>query len=276
MLRSAEVSTFLIVWRDYRGQDLYSILGRMVDTDGQPVSDELVIADAPGAQILPQVAFDPTHRTFLVTWSDTRRNGIYELYGQIVTSSDGVLLGDNVWIAAHGGAEHALAADPSREAYVIAYPHPTRRVYARYLGPDGRAEGGEFPVSTVTGIQSVPHAVAAPDGRGFLVAWADDRQGPLHLFGRWISTDGSDASPGGPPPATCAEFRDPSGACLDCEQHAGPLVDQSCPVARAYGSHGAYVACVTAAVNTLREEGVIGGSCKLKLIAPRAQSSVGR
>jgi hypothetical protein len=271
-----ESGRFLVVWRDYRGQDLYSILGRLVDADGLPASDELVIADAPGAQILPQVAFDPTHRTFLVTWSDTRRGGTYELYGQIVTSPDGFLLGDNVWIDAHGGSEHALGADPSREAYVIAYPHPARRVYARYLGSDGRAEGDEFPVSTVTGIQSVPHAVVDPDGRGFLVAWADDRQGPLHLFGRWMSTDGTASSVIGLPQAICAEFRDGAGACVECEQHAGPLVDQSCPVAGAYYSHGAYMACVTAVVNTLRDEGVIGGSCKLKLIAPRARSSVGQ
>lgn len=271
-----EAGRFLVVWRDYRGQDLYSIFGRLVDADGRPVSDELVIADVPGAQILPQVAFDPTQRTFLVTWSDTRRSGIYELYGQIVTSPDGVLLGDNVWIDVHGGSEHALGADPSRGAYVIAYPHPTRRLYARYLGADGRAEGEPFPVSTVPGNPSAPHVAVDPDGLGFLAAWADDRLGPLHLFGRWISTDDSPSSPGGPPPATCAEFRDGAGACLDCELHAGPLVDQSCPVAGTYGNHGAYMGCVTAAVNTLRAEGIIGGSCKLKLIAPRARSSVGR
>ncbi len=94
-----QTGRFLVVWRDYRGVDVYSIRGQMVNGDGFLQGTEINIADAVGSQILPALAYDSANRCFLVTWSDDRRFGgaSYEIYGQLV-AEDGVLVGPNFLI----------------------------------------------------------------------------------------------------------------------------------------------------------------------------------
>ncbi len=263
-----DTGRFLVVWRDYRGQDIYSIFGRMIGPDGLPTSDEIVIADAAGSQIAPEVAYDANAHSFFVTWSDSRRSGSYELYGQVVTSPDGLLVGSNVPLSLDGGYSHAIEVDPQRSRYLVVYSKGNRRLYARYFAPDGVAEGGEFSLSINEALQSSPYMAVDSNG-GILAAWTDEREGAPHLFGRTVTASAPDS-----PPA-CSGLSTPDGHCLDCEADAGALVDLACPVDTPYENHGAYLACVTDAVNALRHEGRIGGACKVKLIAPRARSGVG-
>ncbi|MEO5657900.1 MAG: hypothetical protein ABIO65_01280, partial [Nitrospiria bacterium] len=271
-----DTGSFLVVWRDYRGTDLYSIRGRIVDATGHPTSDELVIGDAMGEQIHPRLAYDAGSRSFLVTWSDTRRTGFYELFGQVVASPDGLLIGENVFLSSFGGYEHQVEADAAGSRYLLLYAKHGRRIAARYLESDGQPQGDEILLSSVDGRQGAPQAVFDLQRHEFLAAWHDDREGATHLFGRRIDTDGEGSDPIPSPPVECPGFLDPEGVCLGCEETAGPLVDQACPVDAGYSTHGEYLACVTAAVNALRDEGRIGAACKVHLIAPRARSSVAR
>lgn len=278
MTGDPDTGSFLVVWRDYRGEDLYSIRGRIVAASGQPMTDELVIGDGLGAQINPQSAYDAGSRSFLVTWSDTQRTGYYELFGQVVASPDGLLLGENVFIVPFGGYEHQIEPDASGERYLMLYAKGGRRIAAQYVAFDGVAQGESFAVSTVEGRQGAPQAVFDRDQREFVAVWDDDREGGPHLFGRRIDMDGAGTDPVPPPPAECPGFVnvDEGGACVDCDEGAGVLVDEACPVTASYLNHGEYVQCVTATVNDLRQAGLIGGVCKLHLIAPRARSQVGR
>jgi hypothetical protein len=266
----------LVVWRDYRGVDIYSIRGRMLDPDGLPASEELVIADAEGSQISPEPAYDSAHRAFLVTWSDSRRTGTYELFGQVVASPDGMLIGSNVFISPSGGYPHAIGLDAGRSSYVVVYPKAGLRLFGRYVAPDGVAEGDEFAISGAESGQAFPHVALNPVGRGFLASWTDQREGAPHLFGRMVAPGVPGLDPAVAAPAECPGYRTPEGLCLDCEANAGPLVDAACPVGAVYTDHGYYLGCVTDRVDALRREGLIGGACKLALIAPRARSTVGR
>jgi hypothetical protein len=266
-----DTGRFLAVWRDYRGEDIYSIFGRMIGPDGLPTSEEIVIADAVGSQINPELAYDATGRSFLVTWSDSRRSGAYELFGQVVASPDGLLVGSNVPLSSEGGYPHAIGVDRVGSRYLVVYSKGSDRLYARYLAPDGVAEGGEFSLSTNEAGQNSPNTATASSDDGILAAWTDEREGAPHIFGRLLTTDEPSASPPG-----CSGLSTPDGLCLDCEDDAGVLVDAACPVDGSYDNHGDYLACVTDVVNSLRHDGHIGGACKVNLIAPRARSSVGR
>jgi hypothetical protein len=266
-----DTGRFLAVWRDYRGEDIYSIFGRMIGPDGLPTSEEIVIADAVGSQINPELAYDATGRSFLVTWSDSRRSGAYELFGQVVASPDGLLVGSNVPLSSEGGYPHAIGVDRVGSRYLVVYSKGSGRLYARYLAPDGVAEGGEFSLSTNEARQNSPNTATASSDDGILAAWTDEREGAPHIFGRLLTTDEPSASPPG-----CSGLSTPDGLCLDCEDDAGVLVDAACPVDGSYDNHGDYLACVTDVVNSLRHDGHIGGACKVNLIAPRARSSVGR
>jgi hypothetical protein len=266
----------LVVWRDYRGVDIFSIWGLMLDPDGLPASEELVIADAEGSQINPELAYDSAHRAFLVTWSDSRRTGTYELFGQVVASPDGMLIGSNVFISPSGGYPHTVGLDGEWSRYVVVYPKAGLRLVGRYVSPDGVAEGDEFAISSAESSQTFPDVAPNPVGRGFLASWTDQREGAPHLFGRMVAPGVPGLDPAVSTPAECPGYRTPEGLCLDCETTAGPLVDAACPVGAVYTDHGHYLGCVTDRVNTLRREGLIGGACKLALIAPRARSTVGR
>lgn len=266
-----DTGRFLAVWRDYRGEDIYSIFGRMIGPDGLPTSEEIVIADAVGSQINPELAYDATARSFLVTWSDSRRSGAYELFGQVVASPDGLLVGSNVPLSSEGGYPHAIGVDRGGSRYLVVYSKGSGRLYARYLAPDGVAEGGEFSLSTNEARQNSPNTATASSDDGILATWTDEREGAPHIFGRLLTTDEPSASPPG-----CSGLSTPDGLCLDCEDDAGALVDAACPVDGSYDNHGDYLACVTDVVNSLRHDGHIGGACKVNLIAPRARSIVGR
>jgi hypothetical protein len=266
----------LVVWRDYRGIDIYSIRGRMLGPNGLPASEEIAIADAEGSQINPELAYDSAHRAFLVTWSDSRRTGSYELFGQVVASPDGILIGSNVLISPSGGYPHTIGVDAGRSRYVVLYPKAGLRLFGRYVAPDGGVDGDEFAISGTESGQASPHVALNPVGRGFLASWTDQREGAPHLFGRMVAPGVPGLDPAVSAPAECPGYRTAEGLCLDCEANAGPLVDAACPVGAVYTDHGHYLGCVTDRVDTLRREGLIGGACKLALIAPRARSTVGR
>ncbi|MBI3608318.1 MAG: hypothetical protein HY207_10145 [Nitrospirae bacterium] len=273
MATDDDAGRFLVVWRDYRGQDTYSIIGRMVGPEGLPTSDEIVIADAVGSQINPELAYDASDRSFFVTWSDSRHSGAYELFGQVVASPDGLLVGPNVLLSPYGGYPHAIAVDAPRARCLVVYSKGESRLYGQYLSSDGVAEGAELALSTTEeGLQSLPDVVVDPSGGGLLAAWTDEREGTPHIFGRALAAP----SPSAALPEGCSGFSAPDGRCLGCEADGGAVVDQACPLDGSYQNHGDYLACVTDAVNALRHEGRIGGACKVNLIAPRARSSVGR
>ena len=62
---------YLVVWNDEiggSGSGEWDLFGRMVDVSGMPLGSPIPIADAPGPQLLPFVAFDGSK--FLVTWTD--------------------------------------------------------------------------------------------------------------------------------------------------------------------------------------------------------------
>lgn len=264
---------FLVVWRDYRGVDTYSIRGQMVNSDGSLRGTEINIADAIGSQILPALAYDPANHCFLVTWSDDRRYGgaAYEIYGQLV-AEDGVLVGSNFLISSYGGYPHSLAFDSSRTSYLLTFSKFGSRIHGQYLAADGIVEGEPFAVSDIEGIQSSPHLDYDANQERFMMVWTDRRNGSDDIYGHTVSNMSSEES--------CNDQN--AQGCLACETDppageagAGALVDQACPVDGTYANHGEYMDCVTKKVKQLRKEGLIGPACSLKLIDPRARSGVG-
>jgi hypothetical protein len=242
----------------------------MVNSNGTLYGTELTIADTLGAQIFPDLAYDSANRCFLVTWSDDRRFGgaAYEIYGQLV-ASDGVPMSSNFFISSYGGYAHAIGFDPSNAHYFLTFSKFGARIHGQYIAADGLARDEAVPLSDLEDRQGAPHLAYDPGAKKFLTAWTDERNGSSDIYGRTTAIALTQD------PCDGQTDQDLSG-CLQCETDAGARVDQTCPVNASYTGHGAYVDCVTKAVNALRKAGQISAACALKLVDPRARSGVGK
>ena len=259
---------FLVVWRDYRGAISYSIRGQMVNGDGTLHGSERVIADATGMQIHPVLTYDMVNGCFLVTWFDTRRTGgaSYEIYGQLV-AADGFLLGPNFFISPYGGYSHSVAFDPSSKHYLITFSKFGGQIHGQFVAADGLVKDQDFPLTDSEGPQGSPHVAFGGPGKKFLAVWTDQRSGSQDIYGRADATEAT--------PDACEEGG-AVGGCLACETEGGAVVDLECPPTDPYDNHGDYVGCVTKAVKGLRKEGLINAECAIKLVDPRARSTVGK
>ena len=260
---------FLIVWRDYRGIDLYSIRGQMVNSNGTLYGTELTIADALGAQIFPDLTYDSANRCFLVTWSDDRRFGAaaYEIYGQLV-ASDGVPMSSNFFISSYGGYAHAIGFDPSNAHYFLTFSKFGARIHGQYIAADGLARDEAVPLSDLEGRQGAPHLAYDPGAKKFLTAWTDERNGSSDIYGRTTAI---------------ALTQDPCDGqndhvvegCLS-DTDADNQVNAICDPNLNWANHGEYVSCVAKEVRRLREAGSMSAKSALQLVNEAARSDVGK
>jgi hypothetical protein len=261
---NSQTDTFLLVWRDYRGEDIYSIRGQMVNNDGTLQGTEIDIADTSGSQVFPDVVYDSINDYFLVTWSDGRRSG-YDIYGQLV-APDGVLIGSNFYIAPYGGRGHAVSFDPFTARYFFAFSKSGNQIQGQSMAADGYIRDEVVLLSDdIEVIQQAPHLAHDSNSGKFLIAWEDHRNESNDIYGRTTTVTVTQEP--------CDGQNSPS--CLECETEAGALVDQACPVDGNYSSHGNYVGCVAQATAGLRSTDQIGASCALQLIDSRSRSQVG-
>ncbi len=100
-------NNYLVVWEDNRSSSADDIYGQVISADGSVVGSSFAIAAASSNQYDPVVAYHSASQTYLVAWWD-RRNGNYDIYGQII-SSTGVLSGSNFAIANFSGSNNEQA-----------------------------------------------------------------------------------------------------------------------------------------------------------------------
>jgi len=265
---NTDIGRFLLVWRDYRGVDVFNIYGQMVNSDGTLYGTEIIIADAIGWQIDPALAYDPVNRSFLVTWSDDRRIGgsHYEIYGQLV-AEDGVLISSNFSISPYGGYSHSVAFEPTNPHYLVSFSKFGNRIHGQYVAVDGTVTDEAFPLSDMESTQGAPHLAYDTKHQRFLTAWTDHRNTSADIYGRTtLLTASQDPCDG--------QNGSSTEGCLS-ETDATATVDRECP-AEDYANHGEYVSCVAKTVRTLREGSDISASLALQLVALAARSDVGK
>ena len=264
-----EGGRFLVVWRDYRGIDVYSIRGQMVNSDGTLHGGEINTADALGSQISPDLAYDSVNHCFLVMWSDGRRYGgaAYEIYGQLV-ASDGVLISSNFLISSYGGYAHAIAFDPSTAHYFLTFSKFGNRIHGQYVAADGMVRDEAVPLSDLEGAQGAPQLAYDPTARKFLTAWTDERNGSSDIYGKTTAIAVTQDSCDGQNDHVVE-------GCLS-ETDADNQVNAICDPNLNWANHGEYVSCVAKEVRRLREAGSISAKIALQLVNEAARSDVGK
>ncbi|MEM7584272.1 MAG: hypothetical protein AAF560_12865 [Acidobacteriota bacterium] len=209
----AEDSAIMVVWQSSDG-DGQGIRGRLFDTDGQPLTEELMISmTTMGDQLGPVVDDVDEDGTFIVVWEGPDSDG-QGIYARAIDDT-GKLLGSEILVNTTELGEQiepALAvrtndSDLIDNGFAITWLGPDGDgdgTFVRFFNEDGMPVLGEIRVNPLAlGIQD-DASVSIDDDGNFIVSWTEpdpnavlDGDGSAELLGSPILIRGRRFGGGG-------------------------------------------------------------------------------
>ena len=164
---------YLLAWKDCRSGAGCDIYGQLINSNGYPQGQEIIISDAANNQSNPSMSsmsLNPQRKKLLIVWEDARNGATADIYGQFMdpegrlVKRDGAAGSDSFMIS--GAADSQ--ANPS-VFYNYNYSDPKfivawqdfrngshHDIYARHVNMDGALSGTDFVISNASGNQFSP------------------------------------------------------------------------------------------------------------------------
>jgi hypothetical protein len=163
---------YFVVWTAGRASKL---VGRLIDRDGEPLTQEIGISDAVLSYVSPVVTYNAGLRQYLVVWGGVTCCTPYrhELRAQRVSASGDKIGGVIALWSGFDLFQPSVACSSRSGACLVAWPatFPTSGTRARLIDPGGLPVGPEVLLTTDGGIST---AVGyAPEADRYLVAWSE-------------------------------------------------------------------------------------------------------
>jgi hypothetical protein len=176
-------TNYLVVWKKKGGP----IVGKFVDKDGNPGSNEFKISDAADAQCA--IAFNGTN--YLIVYQNT---GSYYVACRIITPQGNV--GNEIKVDDEWPSESLdVAFAPNSSTFLVVWDSTQNTVdgfdvKAKVVSNEGIPQGNKFVVGN--GLQCEFYPSVASDGTDFLVVWFNRpyANGEGDIYGARVSSNG--------------------------------------------------------------------------------------
>jgi hypothetical protein len=198
-----DTDEYLTVWTEDRGggSDLYfkRIFSNGLPEGGADRGGVLLLRDPDprathGARLAPSMVYNPQLQEYLVVWAEQRdeASGL-DVWAQRVASS-GFARGNARLVAGGPGDQSnpAIAYNADRQEYFVVWSDNVRDI-DDVLGMKLRANGIPFggKITLVRGQSNAEDPTIARRGTdGYLLAWADDRDGLSAIYARRVNDNG--------------------------------------------------------------------------------------
>lgn len=204
---NTKAKEYLVVWEQYDpGSGEYSILGKRVAADGEPLGGEIPISEAgPYSGVRPAVGYAYTSDRYLVVWENLTQGSVSnDIKGQVL-GSGGALEGGNFFIA-QGTWQFSmerpdLAYNRRGNGYLVVWQQLDKNIsiydiYGRLVHGDGNPMPPEsIELNRVSWSSMVPAVAAIPTvtalGQYFVVWEAHFAPGDRNIAGRAVAGDGT-------------------------------------------------------------------------------------
>ena len=201
----------LVVFMDDRdgGDDIW---GQLIAPAGNAVSGGNFKISGGDDDLFPELAYgqiDPNNGRFLVAWQREVGADDSEVYGRVIRGATnaggnpGDLIGGSFAIstaAAGLASAPSVAFDPINDQFLVVWrndPDTTDEeadIYGQLVSTGGALVGGNFQISSQSGLEYAPGAVYHPEQQEFLVLWNRDPAGAVDetdVHGQRVSPAGA-------------------------------------------------------------------------------------
>ncbi len=196
------IGSAYVIWQDRRAGTYDNIYAQFINSLGQPqwTADGIPLAGVMGVQYYPQAVSDGTGGA-VVVWQDNRKGADYDVYGQRLSRSNGILwVSTGLPICTAAGHQYNPQLVTQNSTVIVTWQDRRNGndydIYCQALNLDGSikwAANGNA-VSTATLDQYMP--TIATDGQsGAVIAWADyhTSQSSTDIFSQRIGANGKPA-----------------------------------------------------------------------------------
>jgi len=164
---------YMVVWHAFSNGS-WKIWGQRISATGQLLGGNFVISASGGNPQGPRIAYNRQRHEYLVVWQDDRNGGRWDIYGQRLSASGG-LIGSNLAVATASGNKGRcdLSYNSQNNEYLVVWgdTRAGSNVYGQRLNATAGLIGGDFAISAAANSEVGPAVEYSTSSSEYLAVW---------------------------------------------------------------------------------------------------------